>query len=486
MGTDVKANRWRGFAAPGLRGPAAGPGSRHESVKMPSPAVGRPWHRVTVSESPSGGASAIPRLTMRAFWDQLPPAGRWLLSTTAISTLGRGMTLPFTVIYLHEVRGVSLDVAGLLMGLIAVVAVVITGPVGALTDRLGARVVVIAGQVAHVLGAAVLAFATTLPVFVAAFVLLGVSFGIGWPAFNAMIASIVDGRLRVQYFGVNFALVNLGIGVGGIISGLVTDITRPWTFTAIFLADAGFMLVPALILLGPLRRVAGRPLPAQGEVAGGTGYLSILRRPAVLWITALTFLSSFVGYGQLEAGFPAFARQVSEVSTRTIGFAFAANTLVIVGLQFLVLRLIDGHRRTRVFLGLVGLWAAAWTMLGATGLVPGTLLAAFGVVAFLVLFGLGETMLQPTVPAIVNDLSTDRERGRFNAVSAGAFQLGAITAPVVAGWLLERRLGGVFIGVLLVSLGLVAVLALALERTISPETNGVATRGRAPAPEPVT
>ncbi len=418
-------------------------------------------------------ADGTGQLTLRGFWGALPPAGRWLLSTTAISTLGRGMTLPFTIIYMHEVRGIDLDVAGLLMGLIAVVAVLITAPVGILTDRLGARPVVIAGLFAQVLGAVVIAFATTVPAFVVAVSLLGVSFGIGWPAFNAMIASIVDGRLRTQFFGVNFALVNLGIGVGGVVSGFLTDVDRPGTFTAIFLVDAVCVLVPIGLLLGPLRTVAGRPPPVEGEASGGAGYLTILRRPAVLWITALTFLSSFVGYGQMEAGFPAFARQVSEVSTRTIGFAFAANTAVIVLMQFFVLRRIDGRRRTRVFLGLVALWVVAWSVLGSTGLVAGTLAAAAGVIVFHVFFGLGETLLQPTVPAIVNDLASDRDRGRYNAVSAGAFQVGAITAPAVAGVLLDRRLGGVFITVLLVCLVLVAVLALALEREITPEVNGV-------------
>ena len=419
------------------------------------------------------GTHAEHRLTLRGFWSALPTPGRWLLSTTAISTLGRGMTLPFTIIYVHEVRGVSLDVAGLLMGLIAVVALLVTAPVGVLTDRIGARLVVITGNVAQVLGAVVLAFATTVPAFVVAFVLLGISFGVGWPAFNAMISSIVDGRLRTQYFGISFALVNLGIGIGGVVSGFLTDVSRPATFTAIFLADAACVLVPITLLLGPLRHVAGRPEASADGPSGGTGYLAILRNPAVLWITLLTFLSSFVGYGQMEAGFPAFAREVSEVSTRTIGLAFAANTAVIVGLQFLVLRRIDGRRRTRVFLGLVAMWMAAWLLLGATGLVAGTLVAAVGVVVFHVLFGLGETMLQPTVPAIVNDLASDRDRGRFNAVSAGAFQLGAVTAPVVAGWMLDRRFGTAFIGLLLGCLVVVAVLALALERRISPEVNGI-------------
>ncbi len=451
--------------------------------RPPEPAGGPPTGPAGAPAEPpvAGPPPTEHRLTLRGFWSALPTPGRWLLSTTAISTLGRGMTLPFTVIYIHEVRAIDLDVAGLLMGLIAVVALLVTGPVGAITDRLGARRVVIAGLLAQVLGAVVVAFATTIPAFVVAFVLLGISFGIGWPAFNAMIASIVDGRLRTQYFGINFALVNLGIGLGGVVSGFLTDVSRPWTFSVIFLADAVCVLVPVALLLGPLRSVAGRPEPAGAHDTAGTGYLAILRRPAVLWITLLTFTSSFVGYGQMEAGFPAFARQVSEVSTRTIGLAFAANTVVIVGLQFLVLRLIDGRRRTRVFLGLVVLWAAAWALLGMTGMVAGTLLAAVGVIVFHVLFGLGETMLQPTVPAIVNDLASDRDRGRFNAVSAGAFQLGAITAPIAAGLLLDRRLGGVFIAVVLAGLVVVAVLALALERTISPRVNGVPDPAGAPS-----
>ena len=412
-------------------------------------------------------------LTLKGFWGALPRPARWLLSTTAVSTLGRGMTLPFTIIYVHEVRGIELDVAGLLMGLIAVVALVVVVPVGALIDRLGARVVVLGGNVAQLVGAVVLAFATTLPAFVVAFVLLGISFGVAWPGYNAFTSTIVEGRLRTQFFGVNFALVNLGIGIGGVVSGFLTDVSRPGTFTAIFLADAACVLVPIALLLGPLRHVGGRPEPTSGAEEPASGYLAILRKPAVVWITLLTFLTSFVGYGQMEAGFPAFARQVSEVSTRTIGLAFAANTAVIVGLQFLVLRIIDGRRRTRVLLGLVVLWAGAWLLLGLTGLVAGTVLAAVGVVVFHVMFGLGETMLQPTVPAIVNDLSHDRERGRFNAVSAGAFQVGAVAAPVVAGWMLDRQLEGAFIGLLLGCLAGVALLALALERRLSPRVNGV-------------
>ena len=275
---------------------------------------------------------------------------------------------------------------------------------------------------AQVVGCTLIAFAATPLEFAVGFVFLGFNFGVSWPAFNAMVAAVTTGETRQQYFGINFALVNLGIGVGGIIGGFYADVGDPATFTAIFLADAACMLVPIALLLGPLRHVharAERPHDADGSEGS---YLSILRQPVVLWLTALTFLGTFVGYGQIEAGLPAFARTVSEVSTRVIGIGFAVNTATIVLLQFFVLRRISGHRRTRVLVVMTVLWAAAWLVLGLTGLVPGTAAAAFGVLAFNFVFALGETLLQPTIPAITNDMAPDHLRGRHNAVNAGAFQ----------------------------------------------------------------
>jgi MFS family permease len=208
----------------------------------------------------------------------------------------------------------------------------------------------------------------------------------------------------------------------------------------------------------------------------------------------LTFLGTFVGYGQIEAGLPAFARTVSEVSTRVIGFGFAVNTAVIVLLQFVVLRQISGRRRTRVLVVMTVLWAVSWLVLGLTGLVPGTAAAAFGVLAFNGLFALGETLLQPTIPAITNDLAPDHLRGRYNAVSAGAFQAGTILGPVVAGFMLNHGWSWGFIAMIVAGCGVMAALALVLERLVTPTVNGVTARatevgtthGATPTTDPVT
>lgn len=253
------------------------------------------------------------------------------------------------------------------------------------------------------------------------------------------------------------------------------DVNRPATFTAIFIANAVTMTVPLALLLGPLQHVHGKAaVPAEADSSVPDTYLAILRQPAVAWLTGLSFVAAFVGYGQMEAGFPAFARQISQVSTGTIGIAFAVNTAVIVVLQFWVLGRIAGHRRTRVLTVMTAVWAASWVLLGLTGLAPATVAAVAGVLLFHAVFAFGETMLQPTVPAMANDLAPDHLRGRHNAINSAAFQGGTILGPIAAGILLQHDLDTVYIGMLVAGCLTIAWMSMALERRITPPVNGVA------------
>lgn len=406
------------------------------------------------------------------FWADLPQDGRWLLSTVVVQFFGRGLTLPFTIIYLHEVRGFSLALSGTLMGLIAVVGVLVTGPAGALVDRYGARRIMLTGLFFAVAGYSVLAFATTPLVAALGLALFGVQLGVGWPSVNALVATVVDGDLRQRYYGVNFALLNLGVGVGGVVGGLVVDVDRPGTFVMAFLVNAATFLLPVVVLLGPLRHLHGRVERPHDADTAGESYLAILRRPEVLWLAALGLLAAFVGYGQMEGGFPAFARQIAEVSTRAIGFAFVVNTVVIVVLQFWVMNRVRGRRRTRVLALMAVVWAAAWLLLGVTGLVPGGVTAVVIVLAFHAVFGLGETLMQSVLPALTNDMAPAHLRGRYNAIGSGSFQAGTIAGPVVAGLLLEHGWAGAFIGVVVAGCAGIAATSYVVGHRITPEVNG--------------
>ena len=419
------------------------------------------------------------RPSIASFWHDLPREGRLMLSVVAFEFIGTGLVLPFWVVYLHEIRDFSLDVVGLLIAGMSAAGVVTSIPGGTLIDRVGPRRAMVAVLVTSIVGETVMAFASTLPLAILGVTIVGGGFGLGWPTVQALVSSVVPSEIRPRYFGMNFSLLNLGIGIGGILGGMIVDVDRPATFQAMYLANAVSYLPGLYLMLVPLRHVGGPALVEHEHGAPGrVSYLAILRAPAMGTMCALMFVSAFVGYAQLNSGMPAYARAIGEVSTRGLGLAFAANTLVIVLLQLVVLQRIEGRRRTRVIAVMAFVWAASWALLGASGLWPGTWSATFFVAACASVFALGETLLQPTMPAIVNDLAPDHLRGRYNGLTSGCFQLASILGPVVAGFMIGHSLHVEYLLLLVAGCGLVAWLSVArLERDLDDAANGLRSSG---------
>src|SRR6266581_7508934 len=84
----------------------------------------------------------------------------WLVEAGIfLNMLGYGAVLPFEIIYLHDGRGFSLSVAGLVVGAITGVAVVSAPFAGPVIDRCGARITTIGGGIALGAGYVGLAFA---------------------------------------------------------------------------------------------------------------------------------------------------------------------------------------------------------------------------------------------------------------------------------------------------------------------------------------
>ena len=78
---------------------------------------------------------------------RLPGTLRVLLAASFVSAIGGGLTLPFLVIYLHQVRHIPLGISGLLIGGVAVLALPVSPLAGALVDRVGAREVVLVAMI---------------------------------------------------------------------------------------------------------------------------------------------------------------------------------------------------------------------------------------------------------------------------------------------------------------------------------------------------
>jgi MFS family permease len=201
----------------------------------------------------------------------------------------------------------------------------------------------------------------------------------------------------------------------------------------------------------------------------------VLRNRAFVHYVVFALTLTTVGYAQIEIGFTAFSTVVAEVPPGIIGWALAANTLVIVGAQLFVLRWLEGRSRTRA-LAVVGLiFATSWVVLAGAGVAGSngaTALAIIGVIACAVIFAMGETLLSPIMPAITNALATDELRGRYNAMGSMIWGVSGIVGPIAAGPLIGSGRAAWWV-VLVIGGSLVAsLLALALHRRLTPAQDG--------------
>jgi len=116
------------------------------------------------------------------------------------------------------------------------------------------------------------------------------------------------------------------------------------------------------------------------------------------------------------------------VSRHLRQLAFAANTLTVVAAQLLILRRLAGHQRTTA-VALAAAWAASWAMMTAAGHLGGGAAAVTAFAAAMVIFALGECLLSPTLPAIINDLAPPGAAGRYTGLGALAVTTGFLAGP---------------------------------------------------------
>src|SRR5262245_60376476 len=190
------------------------------------------------------------------------PAGREVrrfLLGTLFSSLGLGLSLPFLLVYLTQVRGLNAGTVGVLVAATGVVGLAVTPLGGWLVDRVGARRVVLQSLLMVAVGTLSLAFVDGAVTGRASWIAIG---GLGvamWAGSSTILATLVAEHERQKAFGLNFTLVNLGVGIGGLIAGSFVDIAHPVTFQFLYAGDALSYLAPFALLLS---------MPAVGRRVG--------------------------------------------------------------------------------------------------------------------------------------------------------------------------------------------------------------------------
>ncbi|MER6845193.1 MFS transporter [Streptomyces platensis] len=388
----------------------------------------------------------------------------------ALSAFGNGFTVPYLYVYVAKVRDLGASTAGVVLAMLAVAALVVLPLTGRAIDRRGPLPVAIAGTVSAAVGALGLGLSATEPLVIASAIALGAGIAVIQPALATMIVWCSTTLTRSRAFATQFFLNNLGLGVGGLVGGLLVDETQASSFVRLFAIEAVmFLVLGAAVATVRLPRgpKVEDPVPTEERAKGAWRAMFADRR--MVWLCVLGFVLFFACYGQFESGLAAYATEVTRIAPSSLGIALAANTAAIVAAQFVVLKLVEGRRRSRV-MALVGMvWTVAWIAAGLSGLVHGAqMVATVLLISTYALFGIGESMLSPTVAPLVADLAPSSLIGQYNSAFALVKQLALAVGPAVGALMVGHGMYAAYIGMLvLCALGITG-LSLWLGRMLRP------------------
>ena len=405
------------------------------------------------------------------------PRTVWVLQTGGLlNSFGNGVVFPFLIIYLHNVRGIALGLAGLIAAANSAAALVTGFVAGSLSDRLGARGVLVSALL--VMTGAILLFPLIREPW-HAFALsaaLGAGSGAFWPSQSTLVTGYTPSGRRHAAFAVQRVTMNLGIALGGLTGGLIASSDHPRTYTVLFLVDAATFLAYVVVLV-TLPAAVLHPDRAAGS------YRQVVRDRAFMAYVLLNALFIAAAMSVIVELLPPFAKNNAHVAEAGIGVLWAVNALVVVFAQLPVAKLVEGHRRMRGLALMGTIWAAAMLIVLAAGLWLDAAAATAVLACAVAIFGVGECLHGTIHVPLAADLAPARLVGRYLAFSSQSWQVGWIVGPAIGGYLLQHA--PLALWALAAAANLVgAGSALALERRLPARVRRTPGRERARALEP--
>jgi len=358
----------------------------------------------------------------------------WILQAGGLANMfGNGVIGPFLIIYLHNVRGISLGVAGLIVASNSAAGLVSSFVGGALSDRLGPRRVLTGALIVMAVAFALFPLIRTPWHAFALNMLAGAGSGSFWPSQSTLLSSLTTQARRHAAFAQQRMTMNLGIALGGLVAGAIARTDNPSTFTLLFLLNAGtFLAFVAVLRLVP----APRYVEAHHEPGR---YRDVIRNRVFLSYVVLNVVFIGAGIAVMVELLPPFAKNTAHVSEPAIGVLWFVFSGVVAVAQLPFVKLVEGKRRMRG-LALMGVaWAGTFlaVLFGGNSFTGTQAAVIFGLAV--AVFALGECLHGAIYAPLVVDLAEPRLLGRYMAFSSFSWQLGWLVGPAAGGFALQHE-----------------------------------------------
>ncbi len=304
---------------------------------------------------------------------------------------------------------------------------------GALADRYGHRRMAImigtlGGAVTATIAGLALAGAMTVPVLLALAFCQGLTFGIEFPARQALIPQLVDRANISAAIAFNATTFQVGSFLGPVIAGVVITAYGAGASILIFAVTTIWMVTMMFVIRQPHVPSPGREQRGMlSDIADGFAYLA--RSPAIRVLLLISFTNGLLlrPYNDLMPGFAAevFERGAEGLATLTA----AAGLGALVSALFLLIR---GSTRGLVAIMATGAISSSLAFMLFTTTTNFMLaLAILAIAAMMLLAGhVGSYSL-------VQNLVAPAMRGRVISISAAISVGGPAIGALLMGWLAE-------------------------------------------------
>lgn len=231
----------------------------------------------------------LDRLTTKLGFPSLGHHRRFV-TAIAIDAVGSGVFMPVSMLYFLVTTDLTLVQIGAAIS-IASAASIPAGPLlGGLVDRLGAKQVLLAGNLMQGVGFLAYLVTDSFAGLLAWTIVVSVGRTAFWGSYGNIVAAISLPGEREKWFGFLGALRNVGFAVGGLLSGLAITIGTDAAYLSVVLLNAVSYGVAFVLLLAiPDARPAGHRSP------DGAWRTVLADRPyRVLWLVQLVYSTAMM------------------------------------------------------------------------------------------------------------------------------------------------------------------------------------------------
>lgn len=241
--------------------------------------------------------------------------------TVFVDSFIGGVIVPVLPLY-AEVMGLSSFQTGVIFAVYSLAFLVLSIPLGVLSDRMGRRKVMVWGMAGLTVSTVGFIFAQSFLTLTLIRLLQGAAAAATWMVGPALLADMFPPEERGGKMGLAMVGNSLGFLLGPVVGGFLYD----WGgYAAPFILSALITALVLLLAIGVIREPERRQMPDAEEP--GEGSLALLLGNRVLLAGCGAMLLASIGFGFIDPLLPAYFHERFSATSSTIGWLFGAMSV---------------------------------------------------------------------------------------------------------------------------------------------------------------